>query len=388
MESVTPPKSVDEYDLDDLGSAATGPKGVVHCFPVDDEPTTPSDLRDYVIDPEEERKLVRKLDWHIIPVVVVAYVFAFLDRAQIGTCVCRLSPEDPRPVAQTDASRQRRCRGYDRRPQYVMACAVSIPLLTLLRVDFPPNGLSVATSVFYATYVVFETPSTVLLRTLRPSRLMPILTVTWGVITIGNGFARNYETVIACRVLLGVTEAALSPCSVLYMTSFYRRSELGLRLCYMYLSVAGSGTVGGLLAAGLLKMEHLHMSIRGWRWLYIIEGSVTVLWSVAVYLLVADDHRTARYLTDREKFLMRVREAKEGGYAQDEGFSWVEIRKALVDPVIWLSAFVQLGIDTCLYGFATFLVVIVNEFGFKVVVSQLLTAPVNFCAYAQAATCC
>jgi hypothetical protein len=135
-------------------------------------------------------------------------------------------------------------------------------------------------------------------------------------------------------------------------------------------------------------MEHLHMSIRGWRWLYIIEGSVTVLWSVAVYLLVADDHRTARYLTDREKFLMRVREAKEGGYAQDEGFSWVEIRKALVDPVIWLSAFVQLGIDTCLYGFATFLVVIVNEFGFKVVVSQLLTAPVNFCAYAQAATRC
>lgn len=97
---------------------------------------------------------------------------------------------------------------------------------------FPQNGLSICVSIFFVTYVIFETPATALLKTLRPSRLIPTIVLVWGGISIGNGFAQNYATVLACRLLLGMCEAAFSPCLILYMTMFYRRDELSLRSEY------------------------------------------------------------------------------------------------------------------------------------------------------------
>lgn len=66
---------------------------------------------------------------------------------------------------------------------------------------FPSNGLSVCASIFYATYVTFETPAATFLRSLRPSRLIPGITLLWGAILIGNGFAQNYATVLALRLV-------------------------------------------------------------------------------------------------------------------------------------------------------------------------------------------
>ena len=213
--------------------------------------------------------------------------------------------------------------------------------------NFPPNGLSVATSIFYVTYVVFETPATIVLRSARPSLLIPGVVVVWGAVSLGNGYANSYAVVLACRLLLGLCEAALSPCLVLYMTTFYRREELALRLCYLYMSSALSGCLGGLIATGIMKMDGMR-GLRGWQWLYIIEGALTIAWGLACFYLMADTYKNARYLSERQKFIMAVREAQEEAYSKDDGFSWVEIRKAFMDPIIYLSGFVQFCVDTCL----------------------------------------
>ncbi|WVW78056.1 hypothetical protein I302_100007 [Kwoniella bestiolae CBS 10118] len=297
-------------------------------------------LADYKIDPAETRKLLRNLDFHIAPVVMILYLIAFLDRANIGNAAVGGMTKD---------------------------------------LHFPANGLSLATSIFYVTYVLFETPATVLLRTLRPSRLIPIVIVVWGATVLGNGFAKSYGTVIACRLLLGMCEAALSPCLFLYMTTFYQRCELGLRMCYLFIASAISGVVGGLIATGFLKMNGLH-GIAGWRWLFIIEGALTIGVGFIVAFFIPDKYEDARYLDERQMFLMKVREAQEAAYSQDTGFSWIEIRKALTDPVVYLSGFIQMCFDVCLYGFATFLVVIIKELGFSAVSSQAITAPVYFVA--------
>jgi hypothetical protein len=108
-----------------------------------------------------------------------------------------------------------------------------------------------------------------------------------------------------------------------------------------------SGCIGGLISTGILKMDDMQ-GLRGWQWLYIIEGALTIGWGLACFYLMADNYEHARYLTDRQKFIMRVREAKEEGYSKDEGFSWAEIQKAFTDPVIYLSGFVQFCLDVCL----------------------------------------
>ncbi|BEI84466.1 hypothetical protein CcaverHIS002_0410700 [Cutaneotrichosporon cavernicola] len=290
------------------------------------------------LDPKEEKHLVWKLDRHIAPVAMGLYLIAFLDRANIGNAAVGGMTED---------------------------------------LNFPANGLSVATSIFYVTYVLFETPATMLLRSLKPKRLIPAVVIIWGGISLANGFCKTYAQVLACRLLLGVCEAALSPCLVLYMTTFYRREELALRLCYLYMSSALSGVIGGLIAAGFLKMDGLQ-GLRGWQWLYIIEGAITILVGIIVFFAIANTYQSARYLNKREKWMMSVRQAQEAAFNHDDGFSWVEIRKAFTDPVIWLSGFVQLGLDVCLYGYSTFLVVIINQFGFDRISSQGITAPVYF----------
>jgi len=253
--------------------------------------------------------------------------------------------------------------------------------------DMPANGLSVATSIFFVTYVLFETPATMLLRTLRPSRLIPACTIIWGGVVLGNGFAQNYGTLLACRLLLGVCEAGLFPSLVLYMSSFYQREELALRNCYLFIAACMSGVVGGLIATGFLKMDGLR-GLSGWRWLYIIEGAITIVVGIGAAFAIADHYEDARYLTERERFIMRVRQAKAEAYSRDEGFSWPEFKKYIRDPMIYVSGFVLLCMDVCMYGFvssrssivanpqSTFLVVIINGLGYSSIVSQALSAPV------------
>lgn len=136
--------------------------------------------------------------------------------------------------------------------------------------------------------------------------------------------------------------------------------------------IAGSGVFGGLLATGLLKMDGLR-GLEGWRWLYIIEGAATILVGIAYFFLIADSPESARYLTDDDKVVVRLRAKKEAVFTHDDGFSWVEVRKALTDPVIYLSGLAHLGFDTCMYGFSTFLVVIVSGFG-ELFLHSFLTA--------------
>jgi MFS family permease len=117
---------------------------------------------------------------------------------------------------------------------------------------------------FPSAYVTLETPMATLLKTLRPSRLIPGVTIAWGATVLGSGFLRTYGQLLATRLILGACEAALSPCMFLWLTVWYKRNEIATRQCYLFISAAISGVVGGLIAAGLLKMDGLH-GLRGWQ---------------------------------------------------------------------------------------------------------------------------
>lgn len=295
----------------------------------------PLDLLNEELDPEEERATVRRVDWNIGPLVGILYLISFLDRSNLSNA-------------------------------YVGGMGKDL--------HFPANGLSVCASIFYVTYVLFETPATLVLRTLRPSIMIPTVTVLWGAIVLSSGFAKNYATIVATRLLLGLLESSLSPCLFLYMTTFYQRSELAARSAYLYVAGPVSGIVGGLIATGFIKMDGIH-GLRGWQWLYIIEGAITMGIGLVVFFVMPDNYHHSRFLTRRQKHIMAVREAKNAEYFRDEGFSWAEIRSAMKDPMIHLAALSQLLIDTTLYGYATFLVVIINQLGYGPVASQGLTAP-------------
>jgi MFS family permease len=114
---------------------------------------------------------------------------------------------------------------------------------------------STAVSIFYATYVTFETPSAILLKKLTPRVLLTSLCIVWSLTTIFSGFIHNVAGLYASRLVLGACEAGLFPSLTLYLTMVYRREEQAKRVAYLFSCTALSGAFGGLLAYALLQMD-------------------------------------------------------------------------------------------------------------------------------------
>lgn len=209
----------------------------------------------------------------------------------------------------------------------------------------------------------FEVPSNLVLKKFTPSRFIAFITVCWGIVATLTGLTRNFAGLVACRVLLGAFEAGLFPCMAIYLTFFYTKRELALRVGYLFVSSALAGAFGGLLAYGIGHMDGV-AGLRGWRWILILEGIPTVLLGVATWFVLADDADSAWYLSPPEKEMMYVR--RHGQAGQTRSAQDLHRKDALKAPADWkVLAFCigQFGVDTMLYGYSTFLPTIIQGMG-------------------------
>ncbi|KAM3421949.1 putative transporter [Cercospora zeina] len=300
----------------------------------------PSDGEDghvITIDRAKEKKLVRKLDLHIIPVVMLLYLLSFLDRVNIGNARLYGLEED---------------------------------------LGLSSSQFQTAVSILFVTYVLAELPSNLILKGyVRPSRWIAFITVSWGIIATLTGVVQSYAGLIVCRLLLGWVEGGLFPGAAVYLTFFYTKHELALRIGYLFVSAALAGACGGLLAYGIGFMDGV-AGQRGWRWIIIIEGLPTLLLGIACWWILADDPETAYYLNDGEKEMIRARRARQTGHV--DVFEWKDVRKGLKDWKIWAFCAGQFCMDTMLYGFSTFLptiILAIRPESSRTIV-QVLTVPV------------
>ncbi|CAI7649754.1 unnamed protein product [Penicillium glandicola] len=284
-----------------------------------------------------EKTLIRKIDLHILPFVVLLYLFSFLDRVNIGNARLYGLEEDLGLVG---------------------------------------NQYQVSVSILFVTYCFFEVPSNLVLKKLRPSRYIATISVMWGIIATLTGLTQNYGGLVACRILLGVVEAGLFPGFITYLTLFYSKREIALRTSYLFSSAAIAGAFGGLLAYGIGFMDGI-CGLRGWRWIMIIEGIPTVLLGVATWFGLADDPDTAYYLNEEERALVARRRARYIGQTESaQKFHWADVKEGVLDWKIWAFSIGQFGIDTMLYGYSTFLPTIIKGMGnWTTAEVQALTIP-------------
>ncbi|EFX00856.1 major facilitator superfamily transporter [Grosmannia clavigera kw1407] len=273
-----------------------------------------------------EKQLVRKMDWALIPLVMLLYLFSFLDRVNIGNA--RL---------------------------YKMEADL----------DMHGTQYQTAVSILFVTYLTFEVPSNLLLKKLTPSRWIAFITMTWGIIATLTGIVQSYGGLIACRLLLGVVEAGLFPGLNVYLTMFYTRREIALRVGFLFVSAAIAGAVAGLLAYGIGHLD---------------EGLPSPVLGFATYFLLPNEPETAYFLNEAEKRAVALRWASEYGNTKSaQEFSKVDMMKAFTDWKVWVFCAGQFGADTMLYGFSTFLPTIIKSLGHWTTAQvQLLTIPVYF----------
>ncbi|KIW64783.1 hypothetical protein, variant [Phialophora macrospora] len=291
------------------------------------------------IDYAAERKLVHKLDLHIMPIIMLLYLFSFLDRVNIGNARLYGLEED---------------------------------------INLHGNQFQICVSLLFVTYITLELPSNLVVKRVGASRWLSFIAFAWGMVATFSGFVQNFAGMVVCRLLLGAFEGGMFPGMVLYLTMFYTKRELALRIAYLFTCSALAGACGGLLAYGISFLDNTG-GYRGWRWIMWLEGAPTVLLAFVFYFFMADSPEKAKYLTEKERALVLARLNRQTGNTKSaQQLHWDDVAKGLTDWKSWVFSCAQFGVDTALYGFSTFLPTIIRGImpDATSAIVQVLTIPV------------
>jgi MFS family permease len=239
-------------------------------------------------------------------------------------------------------------------------------------------------AIFFVPYVLLEVPSNYILsRVNKPSIYLGILVTGWGVVSTLTGITKNFAGLLVVRFFLGVFEAGFFPGAVFTVSRWYLPGETQTRIAVFYTASALSGAFSGLLAAGLTKMDGLS-GVAGWRWIFLIEGIITVMAGVMAFFCMPDspslstkwlDADEIRYLELRQRADPSRRAAArftaDGERQKDRGVLW----SVLTDWQIYLQALTFWGNSVPNNALKFTMPSIVKSMGFTSTNAQLMTVP-------------
>lgn len=212
------------------------------------------------------KSIVRKYDLRLIPTVFIAYTVFWLDRSNIALA---------------------RVNGLEAN----------------LRLQAAQFNASLA--VFFAAYIVFNIPANLVMRRLGGGTFLPALIVAWGLATLGSGFVKDFAGLCASRAFVGLAEAGFMGGVLLWLGFFYTNQEIVARIGIFLSSTPLAGSLGGLLAGGLSKVES--GGYARWPWIFFIEGALTVLVGIAAFFIMPNTPETASFLTPEERIAAKDR---------------------------------------------------------------------------------
>ncbi|KAG6019007.1 hypothetical protein E4U19_008111 [Claviceps sp. Clav32 group G5] len=295
---------------------------------------------DFGFSPEHQRKIIRRVDRRLVLTCGALYCISLMDRTNMS------------------------------------AASIAGMNVELKLID---NRYNIANLVFFVTYIIFQPPSTIVIRALGPRAHLAGITLLWGALMIGFGFVKKWEQLTALRALLGVLEAGFFPSCVYLLSTWYTRYEVGKR--YAIFGVVGCVAAGfaGVLAYGVIQLNG-KAGLSGWRWIFIIEGAITCACAILGYWLLVDFPDSARkswsfLRTDELRWVVN-RVEKDRGDAQLEAFKWSKFFRGGKDWKIWVFALIFF-FSTCMtYSLAyTLPIILVSSMHFSVGAAQCLAAP-------------
>ncbi|EGG00864.1 uncharacterized protein MELLADRAFT_92950 [Melampsora larici-populina 98AG31] len=232
-----------------------------------------------------------------------------------------------------------------------------------------------------------ELPANLYLKKIGPHIFLPTIVTIWGIVTTFQGFITSYSGLIATRFFLGLVEGGLFPGIVLYLSTFYTRRELQLRIALFFSAASLSGAFSGLLAYGLICLDGVG-GRPGWAWIFIVEGLFTLVCGICGYFIIPATPTATRFLSARQKGLIVAKEillqfriisrrlARDTPMgAIDEQFSWCDVWASLKSPHVLFNSVTLFGSGTALYSLAYFQPTIVNSLGYDSNRAQLMSVP-------------
>ena len=187
--------------------------------------------------------------------------------------------------------------------------------------------------------------------------------------------AQNFGGLMALRWFLGMAESAFFPLVIYYQTTFYRRGELARRLAIFYAASNIANAFSGLLAFGVFRIHS--GSLANWRYLFVIEGSLSILFSIFALWYLPFNASQAKFLNEKEKQLAFYRIQVDSSSIVNEELSIRDALKIFKHPTSWIILGIEICLGVPLQSVSLYLPVIVERLGYSTVKTNLYTVAPN-----------
>ncbi|KFY30938.1 hypothetical protein V493_01536 [Pseudogymnoascus sp. VKM F-4281 (FW-2241)] len=287
---------------------------------------------------EQNRKVLRKIDTFLMPVMGFCYLLQFLDKNALAQSTL-LGILDP-----------------------------------VTGINLQGSDLAWCSGIFYFGYMGFSFPSAYFAVRLPIGRYLSVAVVVWGTILMLTAVCTSFGGLMAQRFFLGVAEAAIAPGFSLITGMFYLRKEQPIRQAGWFIGNCVALILGGLVAYGVLLIPN--PAIPHWKLLFLIEGAITVAYGVFMFFALPDSVSTAWFLNPEERLIALARTLKNKTGIMDNGaFVWPQLWEALRDPQTWLLVLYTFCINLPNGAITTFQPLIIQGMGFDQLKSVLLSMP-------------
>ena len=288
-----------------------------------------------------ERETVRRVVWRLMPILMLGYFCAYLDRVNVGFA----------GLTMTKA------------------------------LGFSAAVFGFGGGVFFVGYFLAEIPSNLFLNRVGARRWIARILFTWGIISALTAFVWNDWSFYGVRFLLGLAEAGFYPGIVLYLTwwfpSYYRSRMMAIFQSASVISLI----VGPPVSAWLLTMDGLG-GLAGWQWLFVVEAVPPLVMCFVTWFLLTDDPKDALWLRPEQRTWLKTRLDSER--AQREAVHSYGLGEAMSNPRVWLLTLVYFGNNVSNYGLLIFLPQIIKTFGISTsMVGWVSALPFVFAAFAM-----
>jgi ACS family tartrate transporter-like MFS transporter len=278
-----------------------------------------------------ETSTIRAISWRLIPFLGLAYFLAYLDRVNLGFAALTMNAE----------------------------------------LNFSPTVFAWGAGIFFIGYFLFEVPSNIALEKFGASRWIARIMVSWGIISALMALVSGAWSFYGLRFLLGVAEAGFFPGIILYLTYWFPAEYRARFLAAFAIAVPVSTVIGAPISGMLLGLDGA-LGLKGWQWLFIIEGIPSIVLGIVTWFYLTDRPEKAAWLSPEQKAWLSAK--LDGERVAKESAHGMTLRQALSSPRVLMLSVIYFGFVAALYGMQFWLPQIVKAFGFTNAQTGFVTA--------------
>lgn len=268
---------------------------------------------------EIESRTIKKVSWRLLPLIVVIYFVAYMDRTNVGFASFGMTRD----------------------------------------LGFTATLFGWGAGIFFLGYFFFEVPSNIFLERTGARLWIARIMITWGMVAGGMAFVQGSTSFLIMRFLLGVCEAGFFPGMILYFTIWFPKKYRARVIAALYIAVPGSNALTAIISGALLQLDGV-FGFHGWQWLYLVEAAPSVLLAFAVLALMTDRPSKAKWLQpDEREWLEGTMEAERQSKVSTHGH--FTLKKAFTDKRVLSLSAIYFSIVTATYGITFFLPIIIKS---------------------------